>query len=202
MGSATSNASPLHAILDGPGEAIEEVHDAGFKGVLGANDGEAVVLNQLFEEPGAVPEVVGRRKDVGANGVLDEGVRVVGDGSVEEGLEGRPNPIDDRAQVSGGLKALRTLKTLKGCEDGTATGVAEDDNKASVKPGSRELDAADLRGRDDVAGDADDEEVTEALVEDEFGWDPGIGASQDDGKWLLRRGEFDATGVTESGEET
>jgi hypothetical protein len=63
--------------------------------------------------------------------------------------------------------------------------VTEDDNEASVKPGRRELDAADLRRSDDVAGDTDNEEVAEALVKDELGRDPGIGASQDDGEWLL-----------------
>ena len=83
------------------------------------------------------------------------------------------------------MKRRGTLKAFQGSEDGTATGVTEDDNKASVKPGSRELDAADLRGSDDVAGDTDNEEVAEAPVKDEFGWDPRIGASQNDGEWLL-----------------
>jgi hypothetical protein len=54
-----------------------------------------------------------------------------------------------------------------------------------VKPGRRELDTADLRRSDDVAGDTDNEKVAEALVEDELGRDPGIRTSQHDGEWLL-----------------
>jgi hypothetical protein len=63
--------------------------------------------------------------------------------------------------------------------------VTEDDNKASVKPRRRELDAADLRRSDDVAGDTDNEEVAQSLVKDELGRDPGIRTSQHDGEWLL-----------------
>ena len=142
-------------------------------------------MNELFEQLRTVPEMVGRNTDVGTNCVIDEGIGVVGEGGVEKGLEGWTYAIDDGAQVSRVLKRRGTLKAFKGSEDGTATGVTENDNKASVKPGSRELDAADLRGSDDVAGDTDDEEVAEALVKDELGRDPGIGASQDDGEWLL-----------------
>jgi hypothetical protein len=142
-------------------------------------------LNELFEQLRTVPEMVDRGTDVGANCVMDEDVGVVGEGGIEKGLERWTYSLDDGAQVSRVLKRRGTLKTFKGSEDGTASGVAEDDNKTSVKPGSRELDAADLRGSDDVAGDTDNEEVAEALVEDELGWDPRIGASQDDGEWLL-----------------
>jgi hypothetical protein len=170
--------------LDGP-DAVEEVDNAGFKGVLGADDPEAFVLNELFEQLRTFPEMVGRGTDVRTNCVMDEGVGVVGEGGVEKGLEGWAYALDDGTQVSRVLKRRGTLKAFKGSEDGTATGVTEDDNKTSVKPGSRELDAADLRGSDDVAGDTDNEEVAEALVKDEFGWDPRIGASQDDGEWLL-----------------
>src|SRR6185369_4897423 len=49
------------------------------------------------------------------------------------------------------------------------------------------------------AGDADDEEVAEALVKDELGRDPGVRAPQHDGEGLLRGRELGATGV-EAGE--
>ena len=44
-----------------------------------------------------------------------------------------------------------------------------------------ELDAADLRRRDDVPGHADDEQVAQALVEDDLRRHPRVGASEDDG---------------------
>ena len=56
----------------------------------------------------------------------------------------------------------------------------------------RELDAADLGGRDDVAGDADHEQVAQALVKDDFGRHPGVRTAQDDGERKLLRGQFDA----------
>ncbi len=43
-----------------------------------------------------------------------------------------------------------------------------------------ELDAADLRRRDDVAGDADHEQIAEALIEDELGRHARVGAAEDD----------------------
>src|SRR6266404_7823882 len=128
--------------------------------------------------------MVGRGADVGANRVMDEGIGVTGEWGVEKRLERRTYAVDDGAQVSRILKRRGALKTFEGSEDDPATGVTEDDNKASVKPGRRELHAADLRRSDDVAGDTDDEEVAEALVEDELGRDPGIRASQHDGERL------------------
>ena len=50
-----------------------------------------------------------------------------------------------------------------------------------------ELDAADLRGRDDVARDADHEQVAESLVEHDLGRHARIRAAEDDGEWLLAR---------------
>jgi hypothetical protein len=58
------------------------------------------------------------------------------------------------------------------------------------KPLGGELDAADLRRGDDVAGDADDEEVAEPLVEDELGRHARVGAAEDDGERLLAGGEL------------
>ena len=41
--------------------------------------------------------------------------------------------------------------------------------------------------RDDIAGDADDEQVAEALAEDQLRGNARIGAAQHDGERLLRR---------------
>src|SRR5581483_2896869 len=52
-----------------------------------------------------------------------------------------------------------------------------------------ELDAAHLRRRDDVAGDADDEEIAEALIEHELGRHARVGAAKDDREGRLIDGE-------------
>ena len=57
------------------------------------------------------------------------------------------------------------------------------------------FDAADLRRRDDVARHANDEQITEALVEDQFDRDPGIRAGEHDRKRRLPADELGATGV-------
>src|SRR5688572_3851644 len=56
-----------------------------------------------------------------------------------------------------------------------------------AEPRRGELDAADLRRRDDVSGDADDEQVAEALVEDDLRRHPGVRAPEDDREWFLLR---------------
>ena len=61
----------------------------------------------------------------------------------------------------------------------------EHDDQARAKARGGELDAADLRGRDDVAGDADHEQVAQPLVEDDLGRHARVGAAQDDGEGLL-----------------
>src|SRR2546422_8817891 len=60
------------------------------------------------------------------------------------------------------------------------------------------LHAADLGRRDDVSGDADDEQVTKSLLENELGGNTRVGAPEDNGKWLLRRGERKTTRLAKS----
>jgi hypothetical protein len=45
-------------------------------------------------------------------------------------------------------------------------------HQSRAEPSRGELDAADLRRRDDVPGDTDHEQVAEALIEDDLGWHP------------------------------
>ena len=49
----------------------------------------------------------------------------------------------------------------------------------------RELDAADLGRGDDVAGDADDEQVAQPLVEDDLRRHPRVGTAEQDRERLL-----------------
>ena len=68
--------------------------------------------------------------------------------------------------------------------------VAEHDDEAGAVALRRKLDAADLRGCDDVAGDADDEQIAEPLVEDDFRRHARIRAAENDGERLLACGDL------------
>jgi len=58
-------------------------------------------------------------------------------------------------------------------------------DRSCAEPGRPELDAPDLGRRDDVAGNPDHKQVAKALVEDNLCWHTRVGASENDGEWLL-----------------
>ena len=64
--------------------------------------------------------------------------------------------------------------------------VSEHHHQPHLELFHRELDAADLRRRGDVAGDADHEQVAQALVEHEFGRRARVGAAQHHRERALR----------------
>jgi hypothetical protein len=74
--------------------------------------------------------------------------------------------------------------------------MAEYDHEPRAISRGSELHAPHLRRRHDVSGDADDKEITEALIEDDLGWHPGIGAAEYDREGLLSRGELGAAIVS------
>ena len=65
-------------------------------------------------------------------------------------------------------------------DDGAALRVTHHDHQSGTVALRRELNAADLGRSDDVAGNSNHEQVTEALVEDDLGGDPAVGASEVD----------------------
>ena len=69
--------------------------------------------------------------------------------------------------------------------DGAAAGVTQHDHQTRSKLLGGEFNAADLGRRDDVAGDANHEQIAEALVEDDFHGHARIGTTQNGGKGLL-----------------
>jgi hypothetical protein len=78
--------------------------------------------------------------------------------------------------------------------------VPHDDDQSRPVTRCGKLDASDLRGRDDVPRHADDEEITEALIEDELCRHTRIRAAEDDRKRLLPRDErLTARAVRERG---
>ena len=72
-------------------------------------------------------------------------------------------------------------------QDRTTLGVAHHDHQPRPEPACRKLNATDLRRRDDVAGDTNDEEVAKALVEHQFRRDTRVRTSEYDRERLLSR---------------
>ena len=131
-------------------------------------------------------QVMDGRPHIGARGLRGERRRVVRQGRLEQRLDRRPDAIDDGAQIRG-LVILRLAQLLQCCGYGPALRVSHDDRQPRFEALGRELDAAHLRRRDDIARDADDEQVAKTLAEDELGWNARIGTAKYDGERLLPR---------------
>ena len=102
----------------------------------------------------------------------------------QQRFDRRPHAVDDRMQIAR-LVDRRPLQLFDRGEYRAALRVTEHDNEAGAVAFCRKLDAADLRRRDDVAGDADDEQIAEPLVEDDFRGHARIGAAENNRERLL-----------------
>ena len=94
---------------------------------------------------------------------------------VDGGLEVREEGADlagDSLGLDGGL-------------DGSAIGVAEDEDDLGSEDGGAVFEAADDFRRYDVTGDAGDEDVSDGLVEDDLDGQARVGAGEDGGEGLL-----------------
>ncbi len=136
-------------------------------------------------------QLLHRRAHVREHRLADQHLGVVAVRTREQVLHRRPHAVDDRAQVLrlGGRLAGQLLERR---DDRAALRVAEHHDEPRAEPRGRELDAADLRRRDDVARDADHEQVAEALIEYELRGHARVRAAQDDRERLLTRDELRA----------
>ncbi len=117
--------------------------------------------------------------------VLGDDVVLVGESGGSGGQHAGGDAFDDVAHVPGGTDAVGQGGAGRG--DRTARVVAQHDDERAVQHAHPVLDAAeDLRARD-VARGADDEQVTDAAVEDDLGGQPRIGAAEEDGEGTLGR---------------
>ena len=116
-------------------------------------------------------------------------LRIVAEFGREQCLDRGPDAVDDGSQATR-LLPRRLLQLVQG--RGTAPHCVwpEHDDQRRAELGGGKLDAADLRRGDDVARNADDKQVAEALVEDDLGRHPGVGASEDDSERFLAGGEL------------
>ena len=70
--------------------------------------------------------------------------------------------------------------------------MAEDHHEPRPELAGGELDASDLRRCHDVAGDTDDEQVAQALIEHDLGGDARVRAPEDNRERLLSIGQIAA----------
>ena len=110
--------------------------------------------------------MVGGNTNIAANSVSHESLRVASELGREQRLDGWSNAVDDRTQIRR-LFFFRSSELLESRQNGATARVAQYDNERCAEPLRGELDAADLGRRDDVAGDADDEQVAQPLVRSE-----------------------------------
>jgi len=108
---------------------------------------------------------------------------------LQQAFHRRADAIDDRAQITG-LLARGPGELLQGCVNGAAVGMAQHHHQARAESLGRELDAAHLRRGDDVAGNADDEQVAQPLIKHDLRGHARVGATEDDGERLLADGQL------------
>lgn len=149
--------------------------------IAGGNDLHPATAHGGGEEGFGAGELIGGAAGVGANGVVE-----VVTGLILGGFDGRSDRLDDARDVAGGMTAG------DGGGNGAALFMTDDDDEADVEVFDGVFDGADDVVVEDVAGIADDEKITEALVEIELGGDAGVGAGEDDGDRGLALGEFGA----------
>jgi hypothetical protein len=177
---------------------IEEIDETRFERVLGAHDDQTVFLDELLEYLRPMAQVAGRHAHVRANRVAHECVGIVPQLGSQQRLDRRPHAVNDRVEIFR-LADGRPVELFDGGENGAALRVSQHDDKPRAVTLGGEFDTADLRWRNDVAGDADDEEIAEALVEDDFRRHARIGAAQNNRERLLAGGNLYAARFTSKG---
>lgn len=104
--------------------------------------------------------------------------------SSEQTVDYRPNPVNYRPQIPR-LTFRRRQQFIDRGVDGPAISVAQHFHEACAELCSGKLDATDQRRRHDIAGDANNKQVAQALIEDDLYRDSRIGAAENNSKRLL-----------------
>src|SRR5258708_7332661 len=147
----------LPALWDALRQTVKEIDDTVLEGVLGPNAEEAAFLCELLDVAGAVPQVPHRRSNVGATRRMSQGAQIVPEFGCQQAFDGRPYQIHDGVQTAR-LILDRPLQLQQRRFNGTALRVAQYDHQARAELLGGKFDAADQGRRNDVSGDANDEQ--------------------------------------------
>ena len=96
-------------------------------------------------------------------------------------MHGRHDLLDQDRDVRRAAGAASGRLGVDGGAHGAALVVAEHDDERNVEHADGVLERAEHRVGDDLAGVAHDEQVAEALVEDDLGREPGVAAAEERG---------------------
>lgn len=132
--------------------------------------------------------MIHRGANVGPDRVSGQRIEILAQVGLQQPRDGGPHPVHDCPEVPGVI-VRRLAQVFDGRRNGPALGVTKHHHKTRTVARSRKLHAADLRGSDDVAGHADDEQIPQTLIEYDLRGNARIGASQDDRKRFLAVGQ-------------
>jgi hypothetical protein len=149
----------------------------------------------VFDDLGTMPQVIDGRSNIRAACLMDQLVQIVFEIGREQTFHRRTHQVDDGVKIPR-LILFRPLKLFQRGFNGTALRVPENDDKPRTKLLGGEFDATDLRWRNDVPGDANHEQVAEALIEYDFHRYARIRATKNGSEWLLPRSQLDASRTT------
>jgi hypothetical protein len=170
------------------GDAVEEINDSRLQGIFGPNHDEAAGPDHLLKNLRSMAQMIRRSAYVGPNSAANQGFRIVPEVSPKQHFHGGSDAIHNRAQVTR-LVFSRLLDLFQSGRYGTALRMPEDYHQPRAKACSGELDATHLGRSNNVSGNADDEEIPQALIEHYLSGHARIGASKDRRERLLRAGE-------------
>ncbi len=113
---------------------------------------------------------IGGDSHVRSNGFSRKRCRVVSQSRRQESFDRWTDSSDDRSHVSRLIEG-RPLQFLERGRHRSTACMPEDDDETGAEAFGSKLDTADLRRRDDVPRNANDEEIAKALVEHDLYWD-------------------------------
>src|SRR5271167_1658612 len=172
-------------------QTIEETNHPGLQRVLGADHHEARILDQVLDDVRPMPQVPYRRPNIGANRRLKQGRMIMLEVRRQQAFDGGPDQIHDGMEVTR-LILNRPPELLQGRLDRTAARVSKHHHQPRAKLLGRKVDAADLRGGDNVSRNPNHEQVAQSLVEDDLDGNARIGTAKYCREWLLTRRQFNA----------
>src|SRR5258705_1882730 len=180
------------SLLAGLRHTIEEINDPSLETILGAYHEEPISLDQLLENFRSVSQMVCGDADVGPNGVPHQSFGVVPEVCRQQRFHGWPNAVNDRTKIPR-LVFSRPHEFFKCGQNSAAPRVAQNHDERCAEPLRSELNAADLRGSDDVSRNADDKQIAQTLVEDDLCRHARVGTSENDSERLLGCSQLAAT---------
>ena len=165
-----------------PGVFAEPLDLAGGDIADGADDLEFAGAHFVEDFGAVLVEVVHGLPDVLGDGELCDGGFVGGGVVLAGAVDGGGDVVDEAGDLSVELSA-------GGCRgDGAALGVTHDDEEGRVEVADAVLDGAGFAVTGDITGDADDEDIADAAVEDAFDGEAGVGAGEDGDEGVLAGG--------------